>query len=516
MTYLPPSRPPLTPTELVRREQALSAHNVGQPAIECNASDVKQYGERAAAIIRDCKRNVAIAPSSQKLAAFEAAAKTLSEATADGWLPKSIIADRLQEIAEAHGLFGKTIEDIQQIIAGAAEALAKAPVAVIVRRPASSGLDVICMSDVKPMAIHYVWQNWLAYGKVHVLAGEGGRGKTTLLHDWAARVTRGDNWPDGSPGTTPGSVIILASEDDVEDTIAPRLIAAGADMAKVHVVRSVRHDNVRRGFSLQADLEKLLELIERLGDVRLIIFDPVTSYLGKVDSHNNADVRAVLDPLGEFAARMKVCIVCNNHFSKGGGSANSRVIGSVAFVNQARAAFIVTPDKPDDNRMLLIPSKMNIAPISHGLAYRIEGCLIEHEGKSISTSRIMYESDPVTITADQAVAAVDGGDDRSAKTEAMEFLADALRNGPVSAKDVKRDAAEAGISSKCLRNAREALGVKPEKSSYEGGWVWALPKVPKKPEDAPFRKGAPSTSEGHLRVADVDGSSVNNSLENSG
>ena len=117
----------------------------------------------------------------------------------------------------------------------------------------------------------------------------------------------------------------------------------------------------------------------------------------------------------------------------------------------------------------------------------------------------------------QAVAAVDGsGDNRSAKTEAMEFLADALRNGPVSAKDVKRDASEAGISSKSLRNAREALGVKPEKSSYEGGWVWALPKVPKKPEDAPSRQRAPSAPEGHLRVARVDDSSVNNSLENRG
>ena len=217
----------------------------------------------------------------------------------------------------------------------------------------------------------------------------------------------------------------------------------------------------------------------------LVIFDPISSYLGKIDSHNNSDVRSVLDPLGEFAGRLRVAVVCNNHFSKGGGNANSRVIGSVAFVNQARAAFIVTPDEQDETRLLLIPSKMNIAPLSHGLAYRIEGCIIEHGGTSISTSRIMYESAPITLTANQALAALgDNEDSRSTKAEAIEFLTDALGAGPLPAKGVKRDAAEAGISPKSLRNAREALGIKPEKAGFDGGWVWALPKMPKEPQDA--------------------------------
>lgn len=136
-------------------------------------------------------------------------------------------------------------------------------------------------------------------------------------------------------------------------------MAAGADLSRVHVVRSlVDENNKRRAFSLQADLEMLEDLIRKVGDVRAVILDPVTSYLGKVDSHRNADVRAVLDPLSEMAARMKVAIICNNHFSKGtSGTANSRIIGSVAFVNQARSAFIVTPDENDETRRLLIPSK---------------------------------------------------------------------------------------------------------------------------------------------------------------
>ena len=105
--------------------------------------------------------------------------------------------------------------------------------------------------------------------------------------------------------------------------------------------------------------------------------------------------------------------------------------------------------------------------------------MVEFEGKEIATSRIMFESTPITITADQALAALAGNsENRSEKSEAIDFLTDALRNGPVSAKDMKKEAAEAG--SKSLRSAREALGIKPEKIGFgdQGSWVWNLPKVP--------------------------------------
>lgn len=176
---------------------------------------------------------------------------------------------------------------------------------------------------------------------------------------------------------------------------------------------------------------------------------------------------------------MRVAVIANNHLRKSGGSANSQIIGSVAFVNQARSAFIVTPDENDRTRRLLIPSKTNIGPDQHGLAYRIEGCLIHSGGKEILTSRVMYESAPITITADQALAAMEGnGQAKTDKAEAADFLQDILSNGPLSAKQVKAEAAEAGITPKSLRSAREALGIKPEKSGFEGGWLWALPKVP--------------------------------------
>ena len=275
-------------------------------------------------------------------------------------------------------------------------------------------------------------------------------------------------------------------------------------MSKVFTIRSVVTGTARRSFSLQADLERLEAEIKNRGDIRLVIIDPISSYLGKVDSHKNAEVRSVLEPLGEMAARMRVAVVCNNHFSKGSGDANSRIIGSVAFVNQARAALIVTPDADDETRMLLMPSKSNLAPLKHGLAYRINDALCP--ATMVRSSRMGWELAPVTITADQALAAHFEDDTaKTAKDEAVEFLSDTLSAGPMSVTDVNAKARAAGHSSKSIRSAREALGIKPEKSGFEGGWQWSLPKMPSLPEDAlalskvpTFHDRASSDPRGHL------------------
>ena len=385
-----------------------------------------------------------------------------------GGMDKADTADRFQNAGEALGLDHGFIQGclaiaVQSAVNPESEAVKSTSPnsdGEVNKKASSGGLNVIRMSDVTPIAIEYLWPNRLARGKAHGLAGEGGQGKSTILADLTARATTGDRWPDGAAGADTGDVIWLSSEDDVADTLAPRLIAAGADMTRVFVIRSVCDEQQRhRGFSLQADLHRLEELIAQLLNVIMVILDPITSYLGSVDSHKNADVRGVLDPLNDFASRTRVAVIANNHFSKGGGTANSRFIGSVAFVNAARAAFIVTSDDTDETRKLLIPSKSNIGPLSTGLAYRIEGCLIDYEGNSIPTSRVMYESAPVTISADRALAALQGGESaRSAKDEASDFLEDLLAAGPVPAKEVQAAAREAGISTKSLRTAKDALG----------------------------------------------------------
>src|SRR5262245_35152695 len=178
----------------------------------------------------------------------------------------------------------------------------------------AAGLDVVCMADVTAKQIDWLWKPRFAIGKVSVLAGEGSQGKSTILCDIASRVSTGEVFPDGAANDAPGNVFILTSEDDPEDTLKPRLIAAGADVSRVFIVRSVlNEDRTRRGFNLQMDLQRLEEEIVRRGGARLVEIDPVTSYLGKgIDSHKNAEVRSVLEPLGEMAQRLKVAIICNN------------------------------------------------------------------------------------------------------------------------------------------------------------------------------------------------------------
>ncbi len=342
----------------------------------------------------------------------------------------------------------------------------------------TAGLDVTCMADVRAKPIEWLWPGRVALGKVTVLAGNGGLGKSTILCDWAARTSTGANWPDGKPNDAIGSTIILAAEDAADDTLKPRLAAANADMSKVFLIAAVREkeNGLRRSFNLQADLKRLESEIEKISDVRLIIIDPVSSYLGKVDSHKNADVRSVLEPLGQLATRAGCAVVCNNHHSKGGGDANSRVIGSVAFVNQARTAFAVIPDADDEGRRLFIPSKMNIAAMGDGLAYRIGGYTVTLDDIEIPTSQICWESAPVTISADAALAAVCNAEEGTAIDEAVAFLTDTLAKGPMPANDVKRLATAAGVSWATIRRAKSGIvESKPDGPVGEKDrWKWRL------------------------------------------
>ena len=289
--------------------------------------------------------------------------------------------------------------------------------------PEELRLVVKCAADIKPEKIDWLWEERLPLGKCVLVAGEGGLGKSMLLAWIAAAVSRGDQWPCGEGQSRCGSVIILSAEDDAADTIVPRLMAADADCSKVHILEAVRKDDEgHRSFNLQLDLPELEKTIEQLDDVLLVIIDPITSYLGKVDSHKNADIRSVLEPLGRIAAKRHVTVIANTHLSKAsGGSANSRVIGSVAFVNHARAAFIVTADPDDAGKRLFIPSKTNLGKLRDGLAYRIAEAALPGPdyGSVMWAPYVQWEDAPVRISADQAMAALAGGrEGRSAIEEA--------------------------------------------------------------------------------------------------
>lgn len=286
-----------------------------------------------------------------------------------------------------------------------------------------------------------------AVGKMALIAGNPSLGKSQLTCKMVASVTTGSEWPNGEGSAPLGNAIILSAEDDAADTLVPRLMAAGADTDRVHIVEAVKTthgtDSLERQFNLVDDIQGLSEAIERVGDVRLVVIDPITAYLGKsdkVDSHKNADVRSALAPLQALAAKLGFAVVLVSHLNKGGGSeALMRVLGSLAFVAACRVAFLVVPDSDpdsDDERQLFIPMKNNVGKKRSGLAYRVVGTTV---ADGIETSAIEWDVDEITMSADEALAAVAGKDDRnkpaSSVPEAMSFLSEVLADGPVPAKE---------------------------------------------------------------------------------
>jgi hypothetical protein len=377
----------------------------------------------------------------------------------------------------------------------------------------TAGVVFRCMANIEAKPIDWLWPGKIARGKVTMLAGNPGLGKSQVTASLAAIITTGGQWPVDRIRCKPGSVVFLSAEDDAADTIKPRLLAAGADVGKVFVVDAVQDgfnaagEPVARHFNLKADLGKLGALLDRLSDVAMIVIDPVTAYLGDTDSHKNAEVRALLAPLGELAARYGAAVVCVSHLNKGGNSeALMRVTGSLAFVAAARAAFIVARDQDDTSRRLFLPLKNNIGKDETGLAFRVESHALPG---GIETSCIAWEPEAVTVTADEALLPEGSADDRSEREEAADWLREILTDGPQSSKDLQRYAKDAGIAWATVRRAKDALGIKSAKTRFDGGWEWALPsKMLKGAQDAHTKTVSTFEQVEHLREAEEERAAI--------
>jgi putative DNA primase/helicase len=167
-------------------------------------------------------------------------------------------------------------------------------------------------------SIKWLWPNRIAEGKLAIIAGLPDKGKGQLLAYMAAQITQGRTWPCNEGRALQGNVILLSAEDDPSDTIVPRLAAAVADRDRIEIVKMVHDHDRSRMFSLLTDLDLLRQKVAEVGDVRMVQIDPLSAYLGngKVDSYRTPDVRAVLGPVVEFAADLKVAIVGLMHLEK--------------------------------------------------------------------------------------------------------------------------------------------------------------------------------------------------------
>lgn len=360
-------------------------------------------------------------------------------------------------------------------------------------KPAEDGVILTCAATLKPEPVRWLWRDWLALGKFHVLAGAPGQGKTTLALAMAAAVTSAGRWPDGSRCDA-GSVLMWSGEDDPADTLLPRLVAMGADPARVFFVTGSQVGGEVLPFDPARDMPQLLAEAERIGNVRLLIVDPVVSAVAG-DSHKNTEVRRALQPLVDLGAALGAAVLGISHFSKGssGRDPTERVVGSMAFGAVARVVLCAAKVKGqdgDDDRRILVRSKSNIGPDDGGFEYGIaqaeldawpgvHASLIEWGQAVDGTARELLAEAESDLNAD--------GDD-SADVDG--FLRGLLAPGPMTAKAIKADADGAGYAWRTVQRAAQRIGAERRKEGMKGGWVWALTASTKAPYRHEGAKGA--------------------------
>jgi hypothetical protein len=340
-------------------------------------------------------------------------------------------------------------------------------------------------SSYKMTIIRWLWPDRFAIGKLGLIAGLPDEGKGQALAFIAAQATNGGEWPMSEGRSLKGSVIIFSDEDDPNDTLVPRLAAAGADLDRVHIIKMVRGNKGNRMFSLVSDLEALRRKIIEIGDVVLVLIDPISAYLGvgKVDSFRGTDVRAVLTPLTTLAVDTKVAVIGVMHFNKKVDVTNAllRISDSLAFGAVARHVYGVIDDA-ENERKLFVRAKNNVAAKTRNktLAYRFGAREVgkdEETGEPITAPHILWETKYVDVTAIEAMQAAAETKSPAAKDEAMKFLSDMLAKGPVLKTEIEEAAEANGISDRTLFRAKRDLKVRAEKdrTKADGKWTWQLP-----------------------------------------
>lgn len=337
------------------------------------------------------------------------------------------------------------------------------------------GVVLKCAADLQPTPVRWLWRNWMALGKLHILAGAPGQGKTTLAMAMAATVSIGGRWPDGS-GCDHGNVLIWTSEDDHADTLYPRLLASGANPKNCYFIEGARRSGEVLPFDPARDLKQLREEIEKIGGIKLLVIDPVVSAVAG-DSHKNTEVRRALQPLVDLAAACDCAVLGITHFAKGGQGTDptQRVVGSVAFTAVARVVMVaakVKGDAENEDARILARTKSNIGPDGGGFHYFLEqaeplpGIHASHVawGKAVDGTARELLTDP-EVQAD--------GEDSSDSCELLRSELDEAcwTNSETASQPLKA----AGFSKKQIWQASKKLKVERRKDGMKGGWSWRLP-----------------------------------------
>ena len=313
-------------------------------------------------------------------------------------------------------------------------------------------LKIISMDEVPVEEVEWLWYPYIPFGKLTIIHGDGGEGKTTLILQLAALLSRGEKLPCDSTEREPIKVIYQTAEDGLGDTIKPRLLAGNADCSQIKVIDES-----------EATLTMLDERIEKAiveTGARALILDPVQAYIGaKVDMNRANEVRAILSQLGQIAGQYRCAIILVGHLNKAqGNKSNYRGLGSIDFQATARSVLIVGRLKDNPQIRVMVQDKSSLAPEGEPIAFELD----KENG-----FRWLGHYD---ISVDDLLSGIP----KEKKSEQAENLILAyLSKGKYPQKKLVKKAQAIGISKRVLDEAKKALNVQSVKKGSQ--WYWQIP-----------------------------------------
>jgi putative DNA primase/helicase len=348
----------------------------------------------------------------------------------------------------------------------------------------SRRIQSVLASDVEMELTRWLWYDHIPVGDVTVFAGMPAKGKSTAAIDVVARLTNGRDFPGSVKQVDACEVAILASEDNPRTTTVPRLHAAGADVEKVHLIQGTSDGKQEWEIALDNDLEMLREFLHKHPAIKLIVMDPVTSYIGDVDPNKPKEVRPFLNKLKRFAEEMGVSLLLIMHLSKNPDvSALHRVGGAATWIEVPRSVWFFDvkqqeDDSTDPPSYVMVNGKLNIVADERkkSLGYTFAGIDVKIQGVLQNMGTIHWgEESSITLEQQYSHKREKPGPEPRKLQDAMSWLRDYLADGERFAVDVFTDAAAAGHADNTIRKAKEKLSVTVEREfANKGHWKWRL------------------------------------------